>query len=87
MLYCSKQTKTMFMMEDDKKKQQKYAFINFLKVIAILLITNSHFKPIYEGIGSNFAWGGAMGCSIFFFCSGFTTLWGRKKVFFTLVLT
>lgn len=58
-----------------------YYFIDFLKVIAIILITNSHFKPIYGDTFSVFAFGGAMGCAIFFFCSGFT-LYGSDSVSF-----
>lgn len=49
-----------------------YNWIFTLKAIAIILITNSHFKPIYPNNISQFAFGGAMGCAIFFFCSGFT---------------
>ena len=49
-----------------------YNWIFTLKAIAIILITNSHFKPIYPSFFSQFAFGGAMGCAIFFFCSGFT---------------
>lgn len=40
-----------------------FKYIYFLKFIAILLITNSHFKPIYEGALSQFAFGGALGCA------------------------
>ena len=49
-----------------------FDWIFILKAIAIILITNSHFKPIYGEYMSMFAFGGAMGCSIFFFCSGYT---------------
>lgn len=49
-----------------------YDFIFIIKTIAILLIINSHMKPIYEGSLDKLAFGGAFGCALFFFCSGFT---------------
>ena len=57
--------------------KQRYEYIYFLKFIAILLITNSHFKPVYDGALSQFAFGGAMGCALFFFCSGYTLACSR----------
>lgn len=54
-----------------------FKYIYFLKFIAILLITNSHFKHIYEGALSLFAFGGALGCALFFFCSGYTLGLGK----------
>lgn len=53
-------------------QKELFIWIYTLKVIAIILITNSHFKPIYDSSFSQFAFGGAMGCAIFFFCSGYT---------------
>lgn len=49
-----------------------FNWIFTLKALAIILITNSHFKPIYSESFSQLAFGGAMGCSLFFFCSGYT---------------
>ncbi len=62
--------------------KQRFLFIDVMKVIAIMLITNSHFKPVYEGDLSRFAFGGALGCSLFFFCSGFTGMLGKQRPFF-----
>ena len=45
--------------------------IDWLKMFAILLITNSHFAPLYVK-GEALATGGAFGVALFFFCSGFT---------------
>ena len=59
----------------------KYDFIYILKFVAILLITNSHFKTVYPEFLSKFAFGGAMGCAIFFFVSGFTLALSRKDSF------
>lgn len=59
----------------------KFDFVYILKFVAILLITNSHFKPVYSGSFSQLAFGGAMGCSIFFFVSGFTLAQSKKDNF------
>ncbi len=59
----------------------KFDFVYMLKFVAILLITNSHFKPVYSGTFSQLAFGGAMGCSIFFFVSGFTLAKSKKDNF------
>lgn len=61
--------------------KQRYEYIYFLKFIAILLITNSHFKPVYDGTLSQFAFGGAMGCALFFFCSGYTLAYSQFDSF------
>lgn len=45
--------------------------IDVLKLLAILLITNSHMKPLYGSYGA-LATGGVIGDAMFFFCSGFT---------------
>jgi len=50
--------------------------IDILKFIAVLCITNSHMNWVY-GDYSALATGGAIGDVLFFFCSGFTLLWGR----------
>lgn len=52
--------------------QKKYDFVYLLKFLGIILITNSHFKPIYSDNLKQFAFGGALGCALFFFSSGFT---------------
>lgn len=62
-------------------KKPDFKFIYFLKFVAILLITNSHFKPVYDDVLSRFAFGGAMGCALFFFCSGYTLASGSFTSF------
>lgn len=59
----------------------RFDYVYILKFIAILLITNSHFKPVYEGALCQLAFGGAMGCSIFFFVSGYTLAFSNKGNF------
>lgn len=55
--------------------------IDILKFLAALLITNSHMEILY-GQYSWLATGGAIGDSIFFFCSGYTLFLGRVGNFF-----
>jgi len=62
-------------------KRVKFDFVYILKFVAIILITNSHFKPVYSGIFCQLAFGGAMGCSLFFFVSGFTLDQSKKDSF------
>lgn len=50
----------------------RYAFVDFLKAIAIALIINSHAKWMYPDTLSFLGIGGAWGCALFFFVSGFT---------------
>ena len=57
----------------------RYDFIDFLKFFAIVMITNSHFKPIYSGSLVQLGIGGAFGCALFFFCSGFTMAYAKKE--------
>lgn len=58
-------------------KQHDYT-IDFLKAIAAILITNSHMSAMY-GDYSYLATGGAIGDTLFFFCSGYTLLWSKKN--------
>ena len=60
---------------------RKYDYVYILKFLAILFITNSHFKPVYPEHLNQFAFGGAMGCAIFFFVSGFTLAHSKKDNF------
>lgn len=62
-----------------------FDFIFLFKVIAILFITNSHMKPIYNDIFSQLAFGGAFGCALFFFCSGFTIKLNHTENFFQYI--
>lgn len=49
-----------------------------MKFFAIVMITNSHFKPIYSGSLVQLGIGGAFGCALFFFCSGFTMAYAKR---------
>lgn len=40
--------------------------LDFLKFIAAVFITNSHFQPLYEGINTAFATFGVQGNALFF---------------------
>lgn len=55
--------------------------IDILKFLAALLITNSHMEILY-GEYSYLATGGAIGDSLFFFCSGYTLFLGDNTSFF-----
>ena len=63
-----------------------FAFVNILKAIATLLITNSHYEVVYPI--KILATGGLLGNSIFFLVSGFCLsnikenffLWFRKRI-------
>ena len=64
-----------------------YSFIELLRALAAMLITNSHFDGVYPW---NISWGGCPGVSLFFVISGFVLaksvykekffLWWLKKV-------
>lgn len=45
--------------------------IDFLKFIAAIMITNSHYIPLYQGHNTSFATLGVHGNALFFFVSGF----------------
>ncbi len=51
--------------------------IDFLKFLAMLLITWSHFDSLLPDDIHNIAAGGALGDALFFFCSGYTLSLGR----------
>ena len=60
--------------------------ISFLRFIAMLLITNSHFGGLYpEGL-SGLATGGTIGNALFMFCSGYTLYFSLMKLKKTEVL-
>ena len=56
--------------------------LDFLKFVAALMITNSHFQPLYEDVSPSLATYGVHGNALFFFVSGFLLMMGfeRKKV-------
>lgn len=53
-----------------------YSFIEILRAIAVMLITNSHFDGVYPW---NISWGGCPGVSLFFSISGFLLVSSVKK--------
>lgn len=58
--------------------------LDFLKVLAAIFITNSHFIPLYKDISPSLATLGVHGNALFFFVSGFLLMMGfekRKEVF------
>lgn len=61
--------------------QKRDFSIDVLKFLAAILITNSHMDLLY-GDYSYLATGGALGDSLFFFCSGYTLFLGRDASFF-----
>lgn len=61
-----------------KIENRNYA-IDFLKFIAFLFITNSHFTPLYKDVNTAFATLGVHGNALFFFISGFTLALNKNK--------
>lgn len=53
-----------------------YSFIELLRALAALLITNSHFDGVYPW---NISWGGCPGVSLFFMISGFLLVKGVRN--------
>lgn len=58
--------------------QRNYA-IDFIKFIAVIFITNSHFVPLYQDVNPSFATFGVHGNALFFFASGFTLSLGNSQ--------
>ena len=56
--------------------------IDILKAAATLLIFN-HISQRFYGSSTYFAAGGVIGCTLFFFCSGFGLSFGRMECFGT----
>ena len=54
-----------------QKTTKRINGLDFLKFIAALMITNYHFRPLYEGHNIGFATFGVHGNALFFFVSGF----------------
>ena len=65
---------------------KRYDFVTLLKFIAIVMIINSHAKWMYPEKYSMLACGGAWGCGLFFFCSGFTMANTKTDSFWRYVL-
>lgn len=53
-----------------------YLFIELLRALAAMLITNSHFDGVYPW---NISWGGCPGVALFFFISGFVLVKSVQK--------
>lgn len=62
------------------KRGERNVGIDWLKVIAVFLVMNSHMHMCYPKYGF-LAFGGAIGDALFFFASGFTLFMGRKMRF------
>lgn len=62
-------------------KQRNFA-IDLVKVLAVLLVMNSHMQICYPTKFQVLSTGGGIGDALFFFCSGFTLFLGRKIDFF-----
>lgn len=53
--------------------------LDFMKFVAAIFITNSHFQPLYKGINTAFATFGVHGNALFFFVAGFLLMKGFDK--------
>ncbi len=53
--------------------------IDILKAIAIIFITNSHFRPLYQDISPSLATLGVHGNALFFFVSGYLLIDSIRK--------
>ncbi len=61
-----------------ENKKRLYS-LDLMKVVAVLMITNSHFVPIYKDVNTAFATLGVQGNALFFFVSGFLLMKGWEK--------
>lgn len=59
-------------------KQHLYS-LDFLKFFAALMITNSHFVPLYENVNKSLATFGVHGNALFFLVSGFLLKMGFER--------
>ena len=60
------------------KKKRLYS-LDLMKVVAVLMITNSHFVPLYKDVNTSFATLGVQGNALFFFVSGFLLMKGWER--------
>lgn len=58
-------------------EKERNLSIELLKFIAVIIVVNSHFDPLYGEEYHYMATGGAIGDALFFFASGFTLFLGR----------
>lgn len=56
-------------------------FIDLIRFLATLIITNSHFDLLYPKSYAFLATGGALGNALFFFCSGYALYLSQKRSF------
>ena len=59
-------------------KKRLYS-LDMMKFMAALMITNSHFQPLYEGVNTTFATFGVQGNALFFFVAGYLLMMGFEK--------
>lgn len=69
-----------------KLASARFDFVYVLKFIAIVMIVNSHSKWMYPESLSALGIGGAWGCALFFFVSGFTKANMKTENFFLYVV-
>lgn len=65
-------------MKNSLTTQHLYS-LDFLKFMAALMITNSHFQPIYEDVSTSLATFGVQGNALFFFVAGYLLMMGFDK--------
>lgn len=61
-------------------KKRLYS-LDMMKFMAALMITNSHFQPLYEGVNTAFATFGVQGNALFFFVVGYLLMMGGHAPF------
>ena len=62
-----------------KNMKDRINSLDFLKLLAALFITNSHFIPLYKDISPSLATFGVHGNALFFFVSGYLLMFGFGK--------
>ena len=67
-------------MGDSCKKIKYMNAVTVVKIIAALLITNSHFDGLYPSGMSALATGGMIGNALFFFISGYTLYFSINRI-------
>ena len=81
MNYLKNMKKNAYMVSTSTKKEinnRQYG-LDFLKFLAAILITNSHFIPIYKDFNIGLATFGVQGNALFFFVAGYLSLTGLEK--------
>lgn len=71
-------------MSEISKQLPRNVALDFLKFLAAIMITNSHFQPLYKDVNVGLATLGVHGNALFFFVSGYllTTSLDRREVKF-----